>query len=133
MLIIIDQIVKQLIINKYFTIIPNMLNITYTQNTGAEFGIGTKVIVTVVSIVIIIGVIIYLIKEKDKINNFFPYVLVLSGAFSNLLDRIIRGFVIDYIDINFLNFPNFNIADICIVVGIIFILIINLKSDKIEK
>lgn len=132
MLIIIDQIVKQLTINRYLTLIPNVLNITYTQNTGAAFGIGTKTIVTVISIIIIIGVIVYLIKQKDKIINYLPYVLILSGAFANLLDRLFRGYVIDYIDINFFNFPNFNIADICIVIGIIVILIKNLKFDKME-
>ena len=51
--------------------------------------------------------------------------LILAGGFANLIDRIVRGYVIDYIDITKLfNYPVFNFADICIVIGVILVFII---------
>ena len=117
-IIIFEQLVKHLAINKNIAIIPNFLKITYTENFGAAFGIGAKYIVLIFSIIIIIGILFFLKNEKNKIENYWPYVLIISGAIGNLIDRVFRGYVIDYIDINIWNFPNFNIADICIVIGI---------------
>ena len=121
-IILVDQISKLLLINKNIKIIPNLFEFTYTKNTGGAFGIGTQ---TILSLLIIIGIIIYLIKDRNRITNYIPFILILSGSISNLVDRIFRGYVIDFIDINIFNFPNFNIADICIVFGI-FILIISI-------
>lgn len=122
-IIIIDQLSKLFMINKNFDIIPGFLNFSYVQNKGAAFGIGNFNIVLIFNILIIIGVIIVLLKYNKKINNYIPYILVLSGGIGNLIDRIFRGYVIDFIDVNLFNFPTFNIADICIVVGIFWICI----------
>ena len=116
-IIILDQLVKFLVINKNIVVIPNFLKITYTENFGAAFGMGTKYIVLAFSIIIIIGIVVFMKMQKNKMKNYWPYVLILSGAIGNLIDRVFRGYVIDFIDINIFNFPSFNIADICIVVG----------------
>ena len=68
-------------------------------------------------------------SKKYNLTNkeYFGLTLILAGGTSNFLDRIFRGYVIDYIDINeLISFPMFNLADICIVIGVLFILIINL-------
>ena len=130
-LVLIDQLTKQMLINKNICIIPNVLDLTYIQNSGAAFGIGSNFFVMCSSIIIILLFMAYLYVDREKINNFFPYTLVISGAVGNLIDRIIRGYVIDFIDISFLNFPCFNIADICVVVGIVVLIILN--SIKIIK
>lgn len=130
LIIIIDQISKFLLINKSFTIIPNFLNFTYTENKGGAFGLGTINLITIFSIIIIIGVLIYIIHERKKNINFTPFILILSGSIGNLIDRIFRGFVVDFIDVNLFNFPNFNMADICIVLGFLIILI-NTKKNII--
>ena len=132
--IIIDQLIKIIVIDKNFTIIPNFLEITYTQNSGAAFGIGERKIVLVLSILIIlaiIGIILYLVKNNKQIN-YMPFIFILSGSIANLIDRIFRGYVIDYIDVNLYNFPNFNIADIVIVIGIIYF-VINILFYQIKK
>ena len=123
-IIIVDQLSKFLITNKSISLIPNFLEFNYTKNTGGAFGIGRINYILIISILIIIGIIVFLIKENKKITNFIPFVLILSGSIGNLIDRIFRGYVIDYIDINLLNFPNFNIADISIVFGVIILLYI---------
>ena len=128
-IILIDQLSKYLIINKRITIIPNILNFTYTENTGGAFGIGNKYIILTISVVIIIGIIVFLLKNNKKINNYTPYILILSGSIGNLIDRIFRGYVIDFIDVKFINYPNFNIADISIVLGILYLAFIIIKIN----
>ena len=135
-IVIVDQIVKLLVINKNSTIIPNFLSITFTENTGAAFGVGTRYIIIILSLLIIVGLFYITIKHKDNIISYIPFMLIISGAVSNLIDRFFRGFVIDYIDINIFNFPNFNIADISITIGIfslIYFLITKEKNDHLGQ
>ncbi len=122
-IIIIDQLSKFLIIDKTIIVIPNLLKFTYTQNKGAAFGIGKGYIVLLASIIIILGLIIIMVKKRKKITNYIPYVLIISGSIGNLIDRIFRGYVVDFIDVNVFNFPIFNIADISIVIGLAFLLL----------
>ena len=133
-IIIVDQLSKVLMINKSITLIPNFFNFTYTENLGGAFGLGKQQIIFLLSLILTIGIIIYLIKNKSKIINYIPFILIIAGSIGNLIDRIFRGYVIDFIDVNIFNFPNFNIADICVVIGAIW-LIINIlrKGFKISK
>ena len=133
LIIFIDQVVKIALINKNISIIPNFLYLDYTQNIGGAFGIGNISFVTIFSILIIIVIILFLIREHKKIPNIMPFTLVLSGSIGNLIDRVFRGYVIDYIDINIFNFPNFNIADICIVTGVILLLYIYMIKPLIKN
>ena len=130
LIILFDQVTKMILINQNITIIPNFLSFNYTQNTGVAFNIGTNNIITIIIInVIMIGLIIKFIKNNDlDIGVLLSIFIVLAGGISNLIDRLFRGFVIDFIDVNIFNFPNFNIADICIVLGIIFLIFIMIKS-----
>lgn len=128
-IVIIDQLVKQIMINKYITIVPNIISFTYTKNTGAAFGLGSRYIILILSITIILFMLYILFKYKEIDKYYLPYTFILSGAFGNVIDRIFRGYVIDYIDI--LEFPNFNIADICITVGITF-LAVKVIKNKID-
>lgn len=136
-IIVLDQLTKMALINKNITLIPNFMKFTYTKNTGAAFGIGSNNIIMVIIVnVIILGFIIKFLKDNSKKVDFpiiISLVLILSGAIGNLIDRLFRGFVIDFIDINVLNFPNFNIADIAIVLGIFVLIIVITKSIIMEN
>lgn len=131
-MILLDQLTKMLIINKQITIIPNLLEFTYTENTGVAFGIAnSKVLIIVLVSMLILSIVFKVIKKKEiQLDNMtlFSLYFVLAGGISNLIDRIFRGYVIDFIDVNILNFPNFNIADICITVGIFVLILIVIKS-----
>ena len=89
-------------------------------------------------IAIIALFIIYKFFIKDTIltkMNIFTYSMLIGGILGNLIDRIIRGYVIDYLDFNIIgyNFPIFNLADIAIVISA-FLLIINMsRGDKNAK
>ena len=138
-IVLLDQIVKVILIDKNIILIPSVLSFTYTQNTGTAFGIGNNNTMLIIILnIIILGIIIKLLKERKdgiELNTLLSLILILAGGISNLFDRIFRGYVIDFIDINLLNFPSFNIADISIVIGIVLLGIqilknINQKEDK---
>ena len=117
-----------LILNKSITIIPNFFYLTYTHNYGGAWSIfdNSTLFITIVSFLIIIGIIYYLFKNKvTKKIEIVGYSLLLGGAIGNLIDRIVYGYVIDFLDFYIFkyDFPIFNVADIGIVVGIILLLV----------
>lgn len=134
---LLDQITKAILIGKNITIIPNILNFTYTENTGVAFGIGSSNLILIIIVnIVVLGIIIKFIKERKEQVNFsilISLILILSGGIGNLIDRIVRGYVIDFIDVNLFNFPNFNIADISISIGIISLVFILYNSILKEK
>lgn len=132
--LIIDQIVKilvsnYLILGQTTKIINNFFYLTYVQNTGAAFSIliGYRYILIIITLIFLY----YLYKYTKKQTNpnklaILSYGLLLGGIIGNLIDRIIYGYVIDYLDFMIFNynFPIFNLADTFIVIGCI-ILVIN--------
>lgn len=117
-----------LILNKSITIIPNFFYLTYTHNYGGAWSIfdNSTLFITIVSFLIIVGIIYYLFKNKvTKKIEIVGYSLLLGGAIGNLIDRIVYGYVIDFLDFYIFkyDFPIFNVADIGIVVGIILLLV----------
>ena len=117
-----------LILNKSITIIPNFFYLTYTHNYGGAWSIfdNSTLFITIVSFLIIIGIIYYLFKNKvTKKIEIVGYSLLLGGAIGNLIDRIVYGYVIDFLDFYILGYDYsiFNIADIGIVIGIILLLV----------
>lgn len=126
LLIVIDQISKFYIVEnigkEIKNIIPNVLNFTYVENRGGAFGIGQNSTMMFVLVnIIILGIIIrFMMIQKDRIDRKTQIILtmILAGGISNLIDRIARGFVLDFIDFSpIISFPVFNIADILIVIG----------------
>lgn len=134
---LLDQIIKLYItstMHNYSKVLINgVLNLTYTKNTGGAFGIGKgSLIVFIIINSIIIGLLIYYVVKDNKIKlwSLISISLIIGGGLGNLADRVFRGYVIDYLDINPLfKYPVFNFADICIVLGSI-LLLGNLIKDK---
>jgi len=126
-IVLIDQFTKYLMfynkkfINKDFL----LFKLDFVKNYGAAFNIfsGSRVFLSLISIFFSI-LLIYLIFRKNTINllDLYSYSFILGGTIGNGIDRILRGFVIDFINLNFINFPVFNIADISINIGFIFLL-----------
>lgn len=129
-ILLIDQLTKSILINKNISIIPNFLELNYTQNTGVAFGVGNKnILIIIILNILVLGLIIKFIK-KNELNNkiLIPLFIVLAGGISNLVDRVFRGYVVDFININLFNFPNFNIADISIFIGILILIFVIIKK-----
>ena len=123
-----DIITKHIISINHKTLINNNLiffSIDYVKNFGAAFNLfsGSRVFLSLVSITITI-ILLYIILYIQKISNIdlFSYSFILAGTVGNGLDRITKGYVIDFIKLNFINFPVFNIADISINIGLILII-----------
>lgn len=133
----IDQVSKYLVVNyfhKDITIIKNTFYLIYTKNNGAAFSILTgKRLFLIIVTILIIAMIIYYIKKnniKDKIN-IIAFSLVLGGSLGNLFDRLIRGYVVDFISVKIFNynFPIFNIADSFICIGVFILVLTSLRKE----
>ena len=126
--ILIDQYTKALAVLKLQAasapVIQNVFHFTYVENTGAAFGIfknGNSVFTAVISIVLIgIVVALVIIKPPQRILKISAG-LILGGAAGNLIDRIFRGFVVDFFDFRLINFAVFNVADSCVTVGAVLL------------
>ena len=135
-IILIDQFTKYLMFY-YHKIFINknliLFRIDFVKNYGAAFNIfsGSRIFLSFISIIFSI-LLIYLIFKKDTFNslNLYSYSFILGGAIGNGIDRIFNGFVIDFINLNFINFPVFNIADISINIGFIFLLYNIFKNNR---
>ena len=138
-ILLMDILTKQIVIklmipHQSITIIPNFFQITYAKNTGVAFSIleGKQIFIIIMTL-IVLGIIIKYIKELATTKyDIISYALVIGGALGNLLDRVIYGYVIDFLDFQIFNynFPIFNVADIGIVVGIFLLLLKNLKESR---
>ena len=120
---------KKLFINKDFL----LFKLDFVKNYGAAFNIftGSRIFLSLISILFSI-LLIYLIFRKNTLNSFdlYSYSFILGGTIGNGIDRIYRGFVVDFINLNIINFPVFNIADISINVGFIFLLYNIFKNNR---
>ena len=120
---------KKLFINKDFL----LFKLDFVKNYGAAFNIfsGSRVFLSLISILFSI-LLIYLIFRKNNLNllDLYSYSFILGGTIGNGIDRIYKGFVIDFINLNIINFPVFNIADISINIGFIFLLYNIFKNNR---
>lgn len=140
-IIALDQISKYWVVNNIgptdsITVIPGVIDFVYVKNTGAAFSfLADKtygiIFLSCISVVFCIGVIWFMIKKKPQ-NKLLTIslALMLSGALGNVIDRISRGYVVDFIETTFIKFPVFNIADIAITLGAALVIIFVLFFDK---
>ena len=135
-IIIIDQFTKLLMFYNYKTLINInfiLFKLDFVKNYGAAFNIfnGSRIFLSLVSITFSI-ILLYLILRKNFSNllNLYSYSFILGGTIGNGIDRILRGYVIDFINLNTINFPVFNIADISINIGFIFLLYNIFKNNR---
>lgn len=117
--VFIDQLTKYLAraYKPSSELIGNFLSITYTQNTGAAFGMlkNTNIALAVVTAIVLVAIIYYYKRISPK---FIPFTaLLFAGALGNLIDRIALGYVVDFISFSF--WPAFNVADIAVTFGVL--------------
>ncbi|HOJ78054.1 MAG TPA: signal peptidase II [Bacillota bacterium] len=139
---VIDQLSKfyaeaRLVPFKSIPVLNGWFSLTYVKNYGAAFGILNSQTYLLIAISLAVFAVVFLNRKQIlKYPKIFQFglAIALGGALGNLIDRIRLGYVIDFIQLDFINWPVFNIADIAIVVGvgIIFygMIIDNLKKRK---
>lgn len=141
LIVVLDQLSKFVVhttMNLYdsFQVIPYLLNFTYIRNEGIAFGIyfeGAKTIFIILPILITVYL-FYLLKNEefqDKFSQLALY-LIIAGAIGNIIDRVFRGYVVDFIDfhLNGMHWYVFNIADSSVTIGLIFLLYSSIIINK---
>lgn len=137
-LVALDQISKFLIdrgiaLYENVTVIPGFFNLTHIHNSGAIFGIFsrnpsrlTSILLPVLSLAALALVIYYFLKTppSEKLMK-ISLTLILAGALGNQIDRFLRGYVIDFLDVYIKNWhwPTFNVADSCISCGAVLLIL----------
>ena len=127
--VIVDQVVKMWIVNNFslhdgMELIKGLVSILYVRNTGAAWGMFEgKMVFFYLITAVAVGTLLYLMfKEKGKSKLLLTaYALILAGAVGNFIDRIRLGYVVDMFKFEFIDFPIFNVADICLTIGVIFL------------
>jgi signal peptidase II len=139
-LVAVDQAVKQLVVTKYknsdLPLIGNYIRLYYTENTGAAFSImqGKMMLLIIATSVMVAVCITLLITQKleGKSAN-MALALISAGGLGNLIDRIFRGYVVDFIYPAFIRFAIFNIADSCVVAGALLLCLYLIIYEKKAK
>lgn len=142
-LIGVDQITK-FVARKYLlpkgsvTIIKNFFNFTYVENRGGAWGsLSGKYWFFIIITIIALGVLTYLFKDFDLVNNKVYSIglcFLVAGTLGNFIDRVVFKYVTDFLDFNFFgyDFPVFNVADMCLTCGVILMVIKVLFLSKAE-
>ncbi len=131
-----DQWTKQIIettmyVGQSHTVIPGFFAITHVQNTGAAWGLfsGEQTMFFIVTIIALVLLTIFLWSTwKDSWMSSIAITLMIAGTIGNFLDRLHMAYVTDFFDFNLFgyDFPVFNIADMCLVIGISLLLLFEL-------
>lgn len=109
-------------------LIENVFHLTYVENRGIAFGMfsGGRVVFIAVSLVVMAVLLIIVFKTTKSARTVWlkgGASLVIAGAIGNLIERIVKGYVVDFFDFRLINFPVFNVADIAVCVGVVMLLI----------
>lgn len=141
--IFIDQLSKGFInlymdLNQSIELLPNFFNLTYVHNTGAAFSIlsGNRWLFIIITLIALNVIYIFFIKDKElKKSEIIIYSLLLGGIIGNLIDRILYGYVLDFLDFNIFgyDFAIFNLADSFIVISVILLIIMMLGEKKCKN
>lgn len=142
--IILDRITKVMVINNMelfqsISFIKGVLSFTYVRNTGAAFSMlsSSNILLGVVSCAVVIAGLIFI--HYKKLDNKFLLIyagMIIGGAIGNVIDRFVYQYVIDFLDVQFMEFAVFNIADCFIVVGSIllacYIMLLDGKKEEVN-
>lgn len=138
----IDQISKVIIslflnLNESIKVIPNFFYLTYVANEGAAWGMfsNAKIIIGIGTILAILLIYHYIYCFKQNKRNNIAFGLLIGGLGGNLIDRLMFGYVRDFLDFYIFgyDYPVFNVADICIVIGVILLIIAVLKGEDLNE
>lgn len=115
-------VVRHLEIGQSAAFLPGLVRLTRLHNTGAAWGSfsGSTALLTAVTAVLLVAVAWLVLKKVIRHPlGLCAAMLVLGGGIGNMIDRIFRGYVVDMFDLEFMDYPIFNLADIFVVVGVI--------------
>ncbi|WP_413790282.1 signal peptidase II [Streptococcus suivaginalis] len=113
--------------------IPGFMSLAYLRNYGAAWSIlqNQQWFFTIVTLVVMAGLARYLAKSiRGSLFTLFSLSLIIAGGLGNFIDRLRLGYVVDMFHLDFINFPVFNLADVCLTVGVGLLLICIMKEEN---
>ena len=137
LLLAVDQLSKWVVLHtltgvESFPLINGVFHLTYCENRGAAFGIlqNQVWVFVAITIAVLASVIYYMLRVRPK-NKWLniSLMLLVGGALGNFIDRIYRGYVVDFFDFCLINFPIFNVADCFVVVGAVMLAVYLIFSE----
>ena len=136
--VLLDQITKMIVVNSMelyqsISVIDKVFSFTYIHNYGAAWGMLSDhrwvfILVTAIAIVIL-PIFLYRYRKLHFMFG-FSLSLIIGGAIGNMIDRVFLGYVVDFLEATFIDFPVFNVADICVVCGAIMMFVYIAFIDK---
>ena len=113
-------------------VLPGIVELRYVLNDGMAFSMlaGKQGILIGVTSLMLVGVLVWLLRGDMPLLERISWTLVLGGGIGNLIDRVLNGVVVDYINLLFMRFAVFNFADICVCVGV-GLLILDVLLDSV--
>ena len=146
LLVVLDQFTKVLALQNLkgqepITIIPDVFQLLYVENRGAAFGIlQNKQWVFLIITAIVLAALIWALPRLSRERHFLPLRLCLcfigAGAVGNMIDRIFRGYVVDFFYFKLIDFPVFNVADIYVTTSaivLIFLIVFLYKEEDFDR
>lgn len=134
-LTICDQLLKSwvassIVLGGSKQLIPGIIELTNLRNSGAAWSIfeGQQTFFTIITIVVIIVIGYFIWQYRKNIPMLIGLSLIMAGTIGNFIDRLRQGYVVDMFETTFINFPIFNIADMCLTIGVIWLIICILKE-----
>ena len=140
-LVVLDQLIKHwatvaLLPMGSMEVLPGIVELRYCLNDGMAFSMlaGRQGLLIGVTSVMLVAVLVMLFVRKMPLAERIAWTLVLGGGVGNLIDRVLNGVVVDYINVLFMHFAIFNFADICVCVGVgLLMLVLLLDSTKKDE
>lgn len=134
-LTICDQLLKSwvassIVLGGSKQLIPGIIELTNLRNSGAAWSLfeGQQTFFTIITIVAIIVIGYFIWQYRKNIPMLIGLSLIMAGTIGNFIDRLRQGYVVDMFETTFINFPIFNIADMCLTIGVIWLIICILKE-----
>lgn len=134
-LTICDQLLKSwvassIVLGGSKQLIPGIIELTNLRNSGAAWSIfeGQQTFFTIITIIAIIVIGYFIWQYRKNIPMLIGLSLIMAGTIGNFIDRLRQGYVVDMFETTFINFPIFNIADMCLTLGVIWLIICILKE-----
>ena len=134
-LTICDQLLKSwvassIVLGGSKQLIPGIIELTNLRNSGAAWSIfeGQQTFFTIITIIAIIVIGYFIWQYRKNIPMLIGLSLIMAGTIGNFIDRLRQGYVVDMFETTFINFPIFNLADMCLTLGVIWLIICILKE-----
>ena len=136
--IVLDQVVKIVIVkniklSEQKPVLKGLLSLTHLRNNGAAWSIleGQQWFFVLTTVIVLAVAIWFWLKNLSKNWYAIGLTLIISGALGNFIDRVRQGYVVDMFQLDFINFPIFNVADILLSIGFV-VLFIGILIEKDE-